>query len=274
MQVINTNIASLNAQHALTKTQEAQQVAMERLSSGVRINRAKDDAAGLSVSEHMTTQIRSLNQAVRNSNDGISYVQSTEGALNEVSSMLQRIRELTVQATGGTVLNSAQHDYIDQEVLALGLEISNVIHNTKFNGIAVFTGSTKLVQTGWESGDTMTIGISNTLSAALASYTAFADTANVHNTSELTLGRVDTAITAINDARSRLGAQQNRLEHNVSNLMNVSENLSASRSRILDADFAAESSELARNNVLQQAGLAMLSQANVSSQQILTLLGK
>jgi flagellin len=264
-------MGSLNAQRALTTVQESQQTAMERLSSGSRINRAKDDAAGLSIADNMTAQIRGVNQAIRNSNDGVSFVQTADGGLEEVSQMLQRIRELTIQAGLGTQ-NSLQQDYIDQEVAALGAEISNVIHNTEFNDIAVFTASTKLVQTGWESGDTMTIGISNTLSAALASYTAFVDSAAVHNTSGLSLVNIDTALDAVNSARSSLGAQQNRLEHNASNLRNVSENISASRSRIMDTDFASESAELARTNVLQQAGMAMLSQANQSGQQIMQLL--
>ena len=272
MQVINTNIGSLNAQRSLTTTQEAQQTAMERLSSGSRINRAKDDASGLSVADNMTAQIRGLNQAVRNSNDAISYVQTTEGALDEVTQMMQRIRELAVQSAGGNVLNSLQHDYIDQEVAALGAEISNVINNTEFNDISVFTASTKMVQTGWESGDTMTIGLSATLSTALSAYmTTFTDT-TAHDTSGLAIADIDTALDAVNSARSQLGAQQNRLEHNAANLRNVSENISASRSRILDTDFAAESAELARTNVLQQAGMAMLSQANQSGQQVMSLL--
>jgi flagellin len=274
MQVINTNIGSLNAQRALSTTQEAQQTAMERLSSGSRINRAKDDASGLSVADNMTAQIRGLNQAVRNSNDGISFVQTMEGALDEVSQMMQRIRELAVQAEGGSVLNSHQHNYIDEEVLQLGYEISNIIHNTEFNDIAVFTASMKTVQTGWESGDTMNVGMSGaTMSVALSKYmTSFTNSAETNNTAALKLSEIDTALDTINDSRSRLGAQQNRLEHNVSNLRNVSENISASRSRILDTDFAAESAELARTNVLQQAGMAMLSQANQSGQQVMSLL--
>jgi flagellin len=272
MQVINTNIGSLNAQRALSTTQEAQQTAMERLSSGSRINRAKDDASGLSVADNMTAQIRGLNQAVRNTNDGISFVQTAEGALDEISQMMQRIRELAVQAAGGNTLNSLQHDYIDQEVDALGAEISNIIGNTEYNDIAVLAAGSQTVQTGWESGDTMAIGIANTLGASLAAYTnTFSDTTD-RDTSGLTIVGIDGALDSINKARSTLGAQQNRLEHNASNLRNVSENISASRSRILDTDFAAESAELARTNVLQQAGMAMLSQANQSGQQVMALL--
>ncbi len=270
MQVINTNMGSLNAQRALTTTQEANQTAMERLSSGSRINRAKDDAAGLSVSDAMTSQIRGINMAVRNTNDAISYVQTTEGALDEVSEMLQRIRELAIQSDSG-VLNSSQQDYIDMEVKVLGQEIGNVLDNTKFNGMQVLTSGTITVQAGWESGDTITVGNTD-ISASLTTYTQFSNATGVANTKALNLEDLDTALDAVNNRRSELGAQQNRLEHNAANLRNVSENISASRSRILDTDFAAESAELARTNVLQQAGMAMLSQANQSGQQVMTLL--
>jgi len=274
MQVINTNVGSLNAQRALSTTQEAQQTAMERLSSGTRINRAKDDAAGMSVADNMTAQIRGLNQAVRNTNDAVSYVQTAEGALDEISEMGQRIRELAVQADSGT-LNSLQQDYIDQEVSALGAEIKNVISNTEFNDKAVLSAGTITVQTGWEESDSMVVGIGTTLAADIATLTQVStsgQTAGVAQTKALTLTNIDTALDKINEARSTLGAQQNRLEHNSANLQNVSENISASRSRILDTDFASESAELARTNVLQQAGMAMLSQANQSGQQVLSLL--
>ena len=270
MLVLNTNMGSLNAQRALTTVQETQQTAMERLSSGSRINRAKDDAAGLSIADNMTAQIRGVNQAIRNSNDGISYVQTADGALEEVSEMMHRIRELVIQADNG-VNNSLQQDYIDQEVSALGAEISNVIQNTEFNDKAVLVSGTITVHTGWEDGDNMTVGITN-LSGSLTNYTTFTNSAGVANTAALSLSDIDTALDKINEARSTLGAQQNRLEHNATNLRNVSENLSASRSRIMDTDFAAESAELARTNVLQQAGMAMLGQANQSGQQILSLL--
>ena len=274
MQVINTNVASLNAQRALTTTQEAQQTAMERLSSGTRINRAKDDAAGMSVADNMTAQIRGLNAAVRNTNDAISYVQTAEGALEEVSEMGQRIRELAVQADSGT-LNSLQQDYIDQEVAALGAEIKNVLSNTEFNDKAVLSSGQITVHTGWESGDTMNVGITASLEGNISTLTQVNTSgaeAGVAQTKDLKLTDIDSALDKINEARSTLGAQQNRLEHNASNLRNVAENISASRSRILDTDFASESAELARTNVLQQAGMAMLSQANQSGQQVLSLL--
>jgi len=247
---------------------------MERLSSGSRINRAKDDAAGLSIADNMTAQIRGVNAAIRNSNDGISYVQTAEGALDEITEMGQRIRELAIQADSGT-LNSLQQDYIDQEVSALGAEIKNVVSNTEFNDKAVLSAGTITVHTGWEEGDTMTVGIPAGLAAninVLTSVHSAGQTAGVADTKALTLTNIDAALDKINEARSTLGAQQNRLEHNASNLRNVSENISASRSRILDTDFAAESAELARTNVLQQAGMAMLSQANQSGNQVLSLI--
>jgi flagellin len=187
--------------------------------------------------------------------------------------MLQRIRELAVQADGGT-LNSSQQDYIDMEVDALGAEIGNVVSNTKYNGIKVFTSGQQTLQAGWDDSDTINIGVAVGLSANLAVAIGFSATAGVADASNLSLSSIDTAMEKVNEARSTLGAQHNRLEHNASNLMNVSENLSAARSRILDTDFAAETAELARTNVLQQAGMAMLSQANVSSQNVLSLLGK
>jgi flagellin len=270
MQVINTNVASLNAQRTLASTQEANQTAMQRLSSGSRINSAKDDAAGMSIADTMTSQIRGINQATRNTNDGISYVQTAEGALDEVSDMLQRIRELAVQADSGT-MNSSQHDYIDMEVKVLGEEIGNVLSNTKFNGMQALTSGTVTIQAGWESGDTITVGVAD-MSSSLTVYTSFSNATGTANTQALTLTALDTALDKVNEARSNLGAQQNRLEHNASNLQNVSENMSAARSRIQDTDFASESAELARTNVLQQAGMAMLSQANQSGQQVLSLL--
>ncbi len=280
MQVINTNIGSLNAQRSISSTQEAQQIAMERLSSGKRINRAKDDAAGLAISNSMTAQIQGINQAIRNSNDGISLVQVTEGAMVEITDMLQRIRELKVQHTNGTN-NSTQKGYLDKEFAQLADEIGGVIETTKFNGLAVLSGDSDglVIQKGWEDGDTMTVGVS-TLQTGTALSTIVGTIGGTSGASDrtslgystVTLTNIDAALKVINERRVTLGAQQNRLEHNISNQSNVAENISASRSRILDADFAAESAELSRTNVLQQAGMAMLSQANQSPQQVLSLL--
>ncbi len=276
MQVINTNIGSLNAQRSLSSTQESQQIAMERLSSGKRINRAKDDAAGLAISNSMTSQIMGINQAIRNSNDGISMVQVAEGAMVEITDMLQRIRELKVQASNGTN-NSTQVDYLDKEFAQLADEIGGVILDTKFNGMAILNSAAKTVQKGWEDGDTMSVGISSLKGdGAITGVTGTVSTtgggASATSMDAVTLTAIDTALKQINEKRVTLGAQQNRLEHNISNQSNIAENISASRSRILDADFAAESAELSRTNVLQQAGMAMLSQANQSPQQVLSLL--
>jgi flagellin len=277
-QVINTNIGSLNAQRALTGTQEAQRLAMERLSSGKRINTARDDAAGLAISNSMTAQVQGLNQAIRNSNDGISLVQTAEGAMSEITTMLQRIRELKVQASNGTN-NSTQVDYLDKEFAQLADEIGGVIETTKFNGLNILSGGSSgiTVHKGWEDGDTMSIGMSSLQSAAnITAVTGTIDdtsgSAATSTMDSVSLTQVDAAIKHINEQRVNLGAQQNRLEHNVSNLANVSENISAARSRIQDADFAAESAELARTSVLQQAGMAMLSQANQTPASVLSLL--
>ena len=278
MQVINTNVSSLNAQRALSSTQEAQRTAMERLSSGVRINRAKDDAAGLAISNSMTAQVTGLNQGIRNTNDGISMVQVAEGALVEVSDMLQRIRELSVQYSNGTV-NSTQKGYLDEEFAQLADEIGGVIELTKFNGMQVLSGDSDgmTIQKGWASGDTITVGISTLQSnaaivSAVGTITDNTGAASLTSLASTSISKVDAALTAVNDARVKLGSQQNRMESSVNSAKNMAENISAARSRIVDADFASESAELSRTSVLQQAGMAMLSQANQSPQQILSLL--
>ena len=284
MQVINTNVSSLNAQRALSSTQEAPRTAMERLSSGVRINRAKDDAAGLAISNSMTAQITGLNQGIRNTNDGISLVQVAEGALVEVTDMLQRIRELKVQYSNGTV-NSTQKGYLDEEFAQLADEIGGVIELTKFNGMQVLSGGasadgtgTFSIQKGWASGDTVTIGVSSlqtgavaTVTGTITSATGAAQFSSLGNAA-VTISNIDAALDKVNNARVELGSQQNRMESSVNSAKNMSENISAARSRIVDADFAAESAELSRTSVLQQAGMAMLSQANQSPQQVLSLL--
>ncbi len=291
MQVINTNVGSLNAQRVLASTQQAQQTAMERLSSGVRINRAKDDAAGLAISNSMSSQIIGVNQAVRNLNDGISLVQTAEGSLSDISDIFQRIRELKVQASNGTN-NSTQIGYLDEEYAALADEIHGTLLTTAFNNMGVlgstgfdsaFTNGTNItIQKGWESGDTITIntGLTTAVGSAIdtvtggikATVSTSGDFANNSTMSNVKISEIDEALRRVNEWRVSLGADQNRMEHSISNLKNFAENISASRSRILDADFAAESAELSRTSVLQQAGMAMLSQANQSSQQVLSLL--
>ena len=254
MQVINTNVSSINAQRSLSATQESQRVAMERLASGNRINSARDDSAGLSVSQAMTREINATDMAIRNLNDGISYVQITEGALDEIQTMLQRMNELYIQNQNGT-LSTDQKSYLTDEWDQLSGEIDDIVAKTKFNGEAV-VGQTNTIATDAAS-TSMTIGETTAAGFSVATGTIADVTANIET---------------ISGARSDLGAQQNRMEHKVQNLKSTSENLNAARSRVQDADFAAESAELARTNVLQQAGMAMLAQANQGPQAVLSLL--
>jgi len=263
-QVINTNIASLNAQRNLNSSQSALHTSLQRLSSGLRINSAKDDAAGLAISERMTTQIRGLNQAARNANDGISLAQTAEGALSEVTNNLQRIRELAVQSANAT--NSASdRSALDAEVQTLIAEIDRVAADTTFNGVALLnTAATLSFQVGANSGETVdvdTVDVSGVISG---------DVTDEINATTM-LDDVDTALTTVNGARADLGAAQNRFESIVRSVQTTAENLSASRSRIVDADFAAETANLTRAQILQQAGTAMLAQADSAPRNVLAL---
>tara|TARA_R110000823_G_scaffold47903_12_gene121864 strand:+ start:16201 stop:17001 length:801 start_codon:yes stop_codon:yes gene_type:complete len=265
MQVINTNVASLNAQRNLSESSGSLATSLQRLSSGLRINSAKDDAAGLAISERMTSQIRGLNQAARNANDGISLAQTAEGAMAEVTNNLQRIRELAVQSANAT--NSASdRTALDAEVQTLIAEIGRVAADTTFNGVQLLnTAATLSFQVGANSGDTVdvsTVDVSGVISG---------DVTSAANAGTM-LGAVDTALTTVNGARADLGAAQNRFESIVRSVQTTAENLSASRSRIQDADFAAETANLTRAQILQQAGTAMLAQANASPQNVLALL--
>ncbi|MET4028168.1 flagellin [Marinobacter sp. MBR-99] len=375
-QVINTNIASLNAQRNLNSSQGQANVALQRLSSGLRINSAKDDAAGLAISTRFESQISGLNVAQRNANDGISLAQTTEGALNEVVSNLQRIRELSIQSANATNSES-DREALDAEVQQRIAEISRISNQTNFNGLKVLDGSFGIAsfQVGANSGDTISVNLTEGTRASdigaiatanalnvdfddgdntvvdgdtltvtvgdgdpqtitftgneesisdvvetinsqlkgasaiinadgdgielksdqalsgIAFNTTNTDTAltldeteaaladSLENVSVATVNgandaiwRVDAALTTINSIRSELGAIQNRFESTIANLSTTSENLSASNSRIRDADFAAETAELARTQVLQQAGLSVLAQANARPQQVLQLL--
>ncbi len=265
MQVINTNVASLNAQRNLSESSGSLATSLQRLSSGLRINSAKDDAAGLAISERMTSQIRGLNQAARNANDGISLAQTAEGAMAEVTNNLQRIREIAVQSANAT--NSASdRAALDAEVQTLIAEIGRVAADTTFNGVQLLnTAATLSFQVGANSGDTVdlsTVDVSGVISG---------DVTSAANATTM-LGAVDTALTTVNGARADLGGAQNRFESIVRSLQTTAENLSASRSRIQDADFAAETANLTRAQILQQAGTAMLAQANAAPQNVLALL--
>ena len=269
---VNTNVASLSAQRSLGGSQNMLNTSLERLSTGLRINSAKDDAAGLAIGERFTSQVRGLNQAARNTNDAISLVQTAEGALKEVSSNLQRIRELAVQSVNAT--NSASdRDALDGEVQQLIAEIDRVASKTQFNGTTLLSGgfSAQAFQVGANAGDTITISqIASTDTATLfGGVVQEVSTAALANTA---IAAVDTALDAVNATRASLGAYQNRFESVVASVQTTSENLSASRSRVVDADFAQETANLTKAQILQQSGIAMLSQANSVPQNVLALL--
>jgi flagellin len=273
MTVIGSNISALRAQNASTKANDALSTAMNRLSTGMRINSAKDDAAGLAISASMTSQIRGMNQGVRNANDGISMAQTAEGALDEVTNMLQRMRELAVQGANGTY-STTDAANITAEQDALGAQISSIVANTSYNGKNLFATATNnvTIQAGANSSDTVQMSFSQ-LNAATTKLSAVVDfTANKMKTG-LTLSAFDDAIAEVSTTRAGLGAAQNRLQSAVNNLTNNSTNLTDARSRIQDADFSAESTNLAKAQILSQASTAMLAQANQSSQGVLKLLG-
>ena len=286
MTVINSNISSLRATNASTAASKALATSMERLSTGKRINSAKDDAAGLAIASSMTAQIRGMNQGIRNANDGISLAQTAEGALEEVSNMLQRMRELTVQAKNGTY-STTDVANIDAEKLALAKQIDSVFKNTEFNGTKLFDGTTATVkiQTGANTNDSLDLTLTDldgqadmakifTASVSGGAAAALVVTAaGPPATTAPTLTDYDTALSKIATTRAGLGAAQNRLESAVSNMTSNATNLSDARSRIEDADFSMETTALAKAQILSQASTAMLAQANQSSQGVLKLLG-
>ncbi|WP_395611767.1 flagellin [Allosphingosinicella sp.] len=266
MTVINTNTAALRAQNGSRVANQALQTAMERLSTGKRINSAKDDAAGLAIANSMTSQIRGMGQAIRNANDGISFAQTADGALNEVTNMLQRIRELAVQSASGTYSDDDRTN-LQSEVTELGAQIDAIISDTKFNGVTVFGSSdvTVDIQTGYGSADQTTLTVTGLdVSAASGADISAGDTG--------VLDDVDDALKAVATTRASLGAGQSRLESIVNNLSNQVANLSDARSRIEDADFSAETTNLAKAQILNQASTAMLAQANQSQSNVLSLL--
>ncbi|MBF0367959.1 MAG: flagellin FliC [Magnetococcales bacterium] len=286
---INTNVASLNAQRNLSRSTSALGTTFERLSSGLRINSAKDDAAGLSISTRMTAQIRGINQAVRNANDGISLLQVAEGALDETTNSLQRIRELAVQAANGTLVSSDRED-LQNEVEQLIHEIQRVAHTTEFNDQQLLWGSFsagKQFHVGADANQTIQVSIqaagADALGLAQVSTNGTVSTnlsinlgsggGSATSAAESAISRLDNALDSVADIRASLGALQNRFESTIANLTNVSENTSAARSQIMDADIAAETAALTRNSILQQAGTAILSQANQQPQLALQLLG-
>lgn len=273
---INTNVASLNAQRNLGKSQGALGTSLQRLSSGLRINSAKDDSAGLAISDRMTSQIRGINQAVRNANDGISVAQTAEGAMGEITNILQRMRELTVQS--GNDSNSAtDRTSLQAEVDQLIAEIDRIAETTEFNETKLLdgTGTSLSFQVGARGTSNDRIGI-NVGSLDMTTATlgvGGVDLETAENDIEATLDDIDAAIATVSSARGDLGAIQNRFESTIANLSNIAENVSAARSRIMDADIAQETSNLTKFNILQQAGVSILAQANQQPQLALSLLG-
>lgn len=266
---INTNISSLSAQRYLTKTQNSLSTSMERLSSGLRINSAKDDAAGLGISTRLTAKISGMNQAVRNANDGISLLQTAEGATQEVTNLLQRMRDLAVQSANGTY-STGDRDSMNAEVSQLKSEIDRIVGATKFNGIGLLDNSASLTfQVGSDNGQTIDVSMNKLDTSTLGVYSGSVSSAS--GASAL-ITAIDDALDDVSSARGAMGAVQNRLNSTISNLMNVSENMSAANGRILDADFAAETANMAKQQILSQAGTAMLSQAKNLPQQVLELL--
>ncbi len=273
MAVINTNISAIKASNASNAANKGLSVAMERLSTGKRINSAKDDAAGLAIATTMTSQVRGMSQGIRNANDGISLAQTAEGALSEVSNMLQRVRELAVQSSSGTY-QASDRTYMQSEVTALTEQIDDVLTGTKFNGNALFsttagTDVTFDIQVGSESGETITL-TSSAIDGGNIDATALDVTTSA--LASTTIDNVDLALADVNAARAGLGAGQNRLESAVNNLTSNVTNLSDARSRIEDADYSSETTAMAKAQILSQASTAMIAQANQSQQNVLSLL--
>ena len=283
MSVINTNVNSLVAQTAVNVNARSLSKAMEQLSTGKRINSASDDAAGMSISQIMTSQIRGLNMAIRNANDGISLLQTADGAMIEQSNMMQRMRELAVQAASDTTTTS-QKGYLQDEFAALRTEINRIGANTKWNDRSLLDGSGGIAgnvalagsyrfQVGTLAGtnNNIDVAVPNATSVTGGIFAAF-ETDNISTGATAAITNLDTALAAGNSARSKIGAAINQLTYAADNLSNISMNTAASRSRIEDTDYAQASTELARTQIIQQAATAMLAQANQSPQSVLALL--
>ena len=279
---VNTNVSSLNAQRQLFDVSNSLSTSFERLSSGFRINSAADDAAGLQITDRMTSQVQGLNQAVRNANDAISLSQTAEGALSETTTALQRIRTLAVQSQNG-INSDADREALQKEVDALRTEISRIATTTQFAGVEVLSGSfSAKFLVGANSGQTISVNLS-TQALTRANVQGFSatglgltgagnDVLTSENASSM-MASIDNAISAIGGLRADLGALQNRFQSTIRNLSNISENVSAAPSQIKDTDFATETPNLTRNQIIQQASTTILSQANQRPQSALSLLG-
>ena len=275
---VNTNVSSINAQRQLFDVNDRLNTSFERLSSGFRINSAADDAAGLQISDRLTSQVEGLNQAVRNANDAISLSQTAEGALSEVTTSLQRIRTLAVQSQNG-INSSADRQALQKEVSALRTEISRIATDTQFGNVNILDGnfSAKFL-VGANAGQTISVNLPSTNLGSISGFSAtgLGITTNSVSTAagaSALLSDIDAAISGIGAVRADLGALQNRFQSTIRNLSNISENLSSARSQIRDTDFAAETAELTRNQIIQQASVSVLSQANQRPQTALSLLG-
>ena len=275
---VNTNVSSINAQRQLFDVNDRLNTSFERLSSGFRINSAADDAAGLQISDRLTSQVQGLNQAVRNANDAISLSQTAEGALSEVTTSLQRIRTLAVQSQNG-INSSADRQALQIEVSALRTEISRIATDTQFGNVNILDGSfSAKFLVGANAGQTISVNLSSTNLGSISGFSATGlgittnDVSTAAGASSL-LSDIDAAISGIGAVRADLGALQNRFQSTIRNLSNISENLSSARSQIRDTDFATETAELTRNQIIQQASVSVLSQANQRPQTALSLLG-
>ncbi|MCE2595600.1 flagellin FliC [Motilimonas cestriensis] len=266
---VNTNVASLNSQRNLTKASNELSTSFTRLSSGLRINSAKDDAAGLQIGTRLQTQVNGLNQGARNANDGISLAQTAEGALEETTNMLQRMRVLALQSANGSN-TSADRAALNKEYTQLQSEIDRISCTTTFGGVKLLDGTyCAAFQVGPDANQTIDVKVTSAMLVANLGVAAGISTASNAQTA---ISALDGALSEVNDVRAELGAKQNRFSSTIRNLTNVAENVSASKSRIMDADFAHESAAMARNTVMQQAASTMLSQANQQPQIALSLL--
>lgn len=275
---VNTNVSALNAQRQLFDVGERLSTSFERLSSGFRINSAADDAAGLQIADRVTSQIQGLNQAVRNANDAISLAQTAEGALDETTTALQRIRQLAVQSQNG-INSSSDRLALQKEVSALKSEITRIATDTEFNGVKLLDAKfSAAFLVGANAGQTISVNLSSAKLNGVDSFSSAGLSLTDLSVKSATkassaLSTLDTAISAIGGIRADLGALQNRFQSTIRNLSSMTENLSAARSRIQDTDFAAETAELTRNQIVQQASVSVLSQANQRPQTALSLLG-
>ncbi len=270
---VNTNVSALNAQRQLLTSGTALDTAYKRLSSGFRINSAADDAAGLQISNRLTSQVNGLNQAISNANDGISASQVAEGALDEITNSLQRIRTLAVQSQNG-INNSADRTALQKEVSALKTEISRIAQNTQFGGVDILKGgySAKFL-VGANANQTISVNLSRAGGYGASGLSLASLSIATVGGASTALASIDSAIKTIDTARADLGAIQNRFQSTIRNLSNIVENVSAARSRIPDTDFAKETAELTRAQILQQASTTVLAQANTRPQSALSLLG-